>query len=430
MVTEVPSRAALRGARRVCVKAGTSVAANEDGRPSLTRLGAIVEQIGELNRKGIEVIFVSSGAVGMGKRLLRNQGRMNMSLKEINNDYGGHDNISPSQIPRNSSFATLLQRNQLPHSSADKKKYYDSACAAAGQFEMMNLYQSLFAQCDVVASQILVTQADFTDSDRLDNLTYAVDRLLSLGIVPIINENDAVSGNKGYTPDDVFSDNDSLAALCARNFDADVLLLLTDVGGVYDRPPSDPSAKLITMYQNTSEVAIGEKSAQGRGGMASKIGAAVSAVKPGSRCTACVVAAGSDLNSIRAILGPSPKYGTKGTLFVTPGSDLEKQALLDLETAEVCEHVPDDKHCSLLIVDVTSHMPISTAPRRTRNRHRTKRVIKQWQLAQRLANFRPFLTKFEKTSSTRLPMPCSNESRNCWMQTCWTWRPRSETASG
>ena len=77
---EAPSRAALRRARRVCVKAGTSVVANEDGAPSLTRLGAIIEQIGELVASGVEVIFVSSGAVGMGKRLLRTQSRLHMSL--------------------------------------------------------------------------------------------------------------------------------------------------------------------------------------------------------------------------------------------------------------------------------------------------------------------------------------------------------------
>jgi delta-1-pyrroline-5-carboxylate synthetase len=333
MISEPPSRAALRRARRVCVKAGTSVVANEDGRPSLTRLGAIAEQIAELNRDGVEVIFVSSGAVGMGKRLLRKQGRMQMSMKEIHNETsaGDYSNVMSTR----DSFATLLQLNQRPHSSAEKKKQYDSACAAAGQFDMMNLYQSLFNQCDVVASQILVTQADFSDAQRADNLTYAVDRLLSLGIVPIINENDAVSANLGYTPNDVFSDNDSLAAICSRTFGAEVLLLLTDVEGVYDLPPKDPNAKLISLYRQTSEVEIGEKSLQGRGGMASKIGAALSAVRPGSRCTACVVAAGSDLNSIRAVLGPDSKYGSKGTLFVTPGSDLEQQAILDAKTTEV-----------------------------------------------------------------------------------------------
>lgn len=333
MASEVPSRAALRRARRVIVKAGTSVVAYDDGRPSLTRLGAIAEQIAELHREGVQVIFVSSGAVGMGKRLLRTQGRLNMSFKNISE--GVEFGSAPANFPSRESFVSLLQLNQRPHAMAQKQKYYDSACAAAGQFEMMNLYQSLFHQCDIVASQILVTQADFSDASRATNLKYAVERLVSLGIVPIINENDAVSANEGYTPNDIFSDNDSLAALCARTFDAEVLLLLTDVSGVYDLPPSDPKSKLLPLYRQSSEVAIGEKSSQGRGGMASKIGAATSAVAPGSHCTACVVASGSDLNSIRGILGRSQKHASRGTLFVTPGSDLEKQATADMDANEV-----------------------------------------------------------------------------------------------
>ena len=83
---EPRSRAALRVARRVVVKAGTSVVANDDGSPSLTRLGAICEQIAELNHAGVEVIFVSSGAVGMGKNLLRKQARLNMSFKDLHNN--------------------------------------------------------------------------------------------------------------------------------------------------------------------------------------------------------------------------------------------------------------------------------------------------------------------------------------------------------
>jgi delta-1-pyrroline-5-carboxylate synthetase len=341
----------------VCVKAGTSVVANEDGRPSLTRLGAIAEQIAELNASGVQVILVSSGAVGMGKRLLRKQTKMTMSFKEIQDGRGTHDdgtggpNTSPyyagkgvvsgdTFMDRSKSFVSLLDLSERrPHTPAEKKKFYDSACAAAGQFEMMNLYNALFAQCDVAASQILVTQSDFQDAQRLNNLKYAVDRLLSLGIVPIINENDAVSANQGYTADHVFSDNDSLAALCARSFGAEVLLLLTDVKGVYDRPPTDPNAKLLSLYKSDSAVSIGEKSAQGRGGMQSKIDAAQSAVQTGSPCSACVIAAGHDLNSIRNILGsrrhldePSSSSSSPppvGTLFCTPGSDLEKQAALD-----------------------------------------------------------------------------------------------------
>lgn len=279
-MSEPPSRAALRRARRVCVKAGTSVVANDNGSPSLTRLGAICEQIAELHAKGVEVIFVSSGSVGMGKRLLKKQSQLFMSFKDMQEDGGASvglemmgGNITPpvgTPQRRNSSFNNLLAMEERPHTLQQRKGHYDSACAAAGQFEMMNLYSNLFAQCDVAASQILVTQADFADETRRNNLHYALERLLGLGIVPIINENDAVSANLGYTADDVFSDNDSLAAVCARTFGAEVLLLLTDVEGVFDRPPSEPGAKRLELYQaESSEVAIGEKSAQGMFGVCS-----------------------------------------------------------------------------------------------------------------------------------------------------------------
>jgi delta-1-pyrroline-5-carboxylate synthetase len=336
--TEYRSRAALRMARRVVVKAGTSVVANADGSPSLTRLGAIVEQIAELNQAGIEVIFVSSGAVGMGKTLLRKQARLNMSFKDLHQDAvmlgsvatptTGINTAADTLNPRTTSSGNLLTLDEHMETSAAK------SFAAAGQFELMNLYQSLLSPKGVTASQMLLTQADFHDENHLKNLRFAVERLLGLGIVPIINENDAVSvvqNTEDGKP--VFTDNDSLAACCARTFGAEVLLLLTDVDGVYNMPPSNPKARIIPFYHSNSTVAIGEKSAQGRGGMAAKIDAAQRAVRPGANCAACVIAAGSDLDSIRSILSPTydPSLGpARGTLFATPGSDLEKLAIEEL----------------------------------------------------------------------------------------------------
>jgi delta-1-pyrroline-5-carboxylate synthetase len=334
------SRAALRNARRVVIKAGTSVVANPDGTPSLCRLGAIVEQIAELNQAGIEVIFVSSGAVGMGKQLLRKQARLNMSFKDLHK--GGNPimrgishevaangvTTAAATIKQSTSLGNLMTVDEHMETSAAK------SFAAAGQFELMSLFQSLFNPKVVTASQMLLTQADFKDEHHLKNLRYAVERLLGLGIVPIINENDAVSV---FMPDGeedpVFADNDSLAAVCARSFGAEVLVLLTDVDGVYNMPPSNPKAKIIPFYHSNSSVAIGEKSAQGRGGMAAKLDAAQKAVLPGSNCAACVIAAGSDLNAVRSILNPTYKeeFGpSKGTLFCTPGSDLEKLAITEL----------------------------------------------------------------------------------------------------
>ena len=179
---EPPSRAALRRARRVLVKAGTSIVANEDGRPSLVRLSAIVEQVAQLCDSGVEVIFVSSGAVGMGKRVLRHQANLLTSFRDLRGGNNNNSKNSPAEqdiMKRTRSFVSLLDVKERPHTLAEKKGFYDSACASAGQFEMMNLYSSLFNQRDIIASQLLVTQTDFLDPQRLRNLEYAMERLLS-----------------------------------------------------------------------------------------------------------------------------------------------------------------------------------------------------------------------------------------------------------
>ena len=330
--------------QKICI-AGTSVVANDDGRPSLTRLGAIAEQVAELHRSGVEVIIVSSGATGMGKRLMAKQGRMNMSMADI----ASSNNLASlaeglEDITLRSDQSSFLDENGLGSSSGlserDAKRTFNSACAAGGQFEMMSLFNSLFSQMDVSAAQILLTESDFRDETHLTSLMYSIERLLSVGIIPIINENDAVSANRKTTADDMFSDNDSLAALCARSFACDLCILLTDVEGVFDRPPNESGAKLLPFFAQNQEVGIGEKSLHGRGGMDSKISAAKMAVAPGSQCRACVVLSGADLDSIRSVA--SKDYDgdlvPKGTLFATPDSELERQAIIDSEVLDVSSY--------------------------------------------------------------------------------------------
>jgi delta-1-pyrroline-5-carboxylate synthetase len=334
------------------IKAGTSVVANDDGRPSLTRLGAIVEQVAELHRSGMEVIIVSSGATGMGKRLMRKQGRMTMTMAEVasSNDLSElAEGVNDIQLrSESSSFldeGVLSNGGDSALSEKDSKRTFNSACAAGGQFEMMSLYNSLFTQMDISAAQILLTEGDFRDESHLTSLMYSIERLLSVGIIPIINENDAISANRGSSPNDMFSDNDSLAALCARSFSCDLCILLTDVDGVFDRPPNENGAKLLPFYSQNQTVGIGEKSKHGRGGMDSKINAAQFAVSPGSQCRACVVLSGADLDSIRSIASKdyddSEGAGPKGTLFATPESELEKQAIKDCEDNAINESVSD-----------------------------------------------------------------------------------------
>ena len=294
--------------------------------------------------------MVSSGATGMGKRLMRKHGRMNMTMKEVTsygeqmdsmeiNDSGDSNKRARSmsgEMMKRKYFDQVLNTDERPHTWHDSKKTYDSACAAAGQFDMMNLYNALLSQMEVNAAQVLLTEGDFRNEEHITNLHYSIERLLSVGIIPIINENDAVSANRGYTEGDLFSDNDSMAALCARSFKCDLLILLTDVDGVFDRPPNEKGAELLPFYSQTQSVGIGEKSKLGRGGMDSKISAAQSAVAPGTQCRACVILSGADLNAIRSVTSKDydPNVGTKGTLFATPGSELEKQAMKEIEDSQ------------------------------------------------------------------------------------------------
>ncbi|KAL0303773.1 UNVERIFIED_CONTAM: Delta-1-pyrroline-5-carboxylate synthase [Sesamum radiatum] len=247
------TRAFVRDVKRVVIKVGTAVVTRADGRLALGRLGSLCEQIHELNTQGYEVILVTSGAVGVGRQRLRYRRLLN------------------------SSFADL----QKPQVELDGK-----ACAAVGQNGLMALYDTLFSQLDVTSAQLLVTDNDFRDPDFRRQLNETVKSLLSLKVVPIFNENDAVSTRKAPYEDSsgIFWDNDSLAALLALELKADLLVLLSDVDGLYSGPPSDPHSELIHTYikeRHEGAITFGDKSRVGRGGMTAKVKAAVYAAYAG-----------------------------------------------------------------------------------------------------------------------------------------------------
>ncbi|KAK6122093.1 hypothetical protein DH2020_044169 [Rehmannia glutinosa] len=247
------TRAFVRDVKRVVIKVGTAVVTRAGGRLALGRLGALCEQIHELNSQGYEVILVSSGAVGVGRQRLRYR-------KLIN-----------------SSFADL----QKPQVELDGK-----ACAAVGQNGLMALYDTLFSQLDVTSAQLLVTDNDFRDPAFRKQLNETVKTLLSLKVVPIFNENDAVSTRRAPYEDSsgIFWDNDSLAALLALELKADLLVLLSDVDGLYSGPPNDPHSELIHTYIKERQeglITFGDKSRVGRGGMTAKVKAAVYAAYAG-----------------------------------------------------------------------------------------------------------------------------------------------------
>lgn len=295
----IRDREDIQFAKRIVIKAGTSVISTPEGYPSLSRMANLVEQSAKLVREGKEILLVSSGAVGIGKQKLAKQALLQQSMGDI------------IQLKGSTSDAHLSAENVPPQKSMVS---YKSACAAAGQLGIMSLYETMFAQFNITVSQVLVTSFDFTSPERRRNIQYVLSQLFALGVVPILNENDAVASTFQTTgSDSAFSDNDSLSALVASEMSAHLLILLTDVKGVYDRPPSDPVAKIIDMYREDVGFKVGEKSAQGRGGMAAKVEAALNAVRGGVK--AVVVAAGHDMDSIPTIMA-----GRKvGTLFVQEG---------------------------------------------------------------------------------------------------------------
>ncbi|XP_025690254.1 delta-1-pyrroline-5-carboxylate synthase isoform X2 [Arachis hypogaea] len=248
-----PSRDFVKDVKRIVIKVGTAVVTRKDGRLAVGKLGALCEQIKELNSLGYEVILVSSGAVGLGRQRLKYRKLVN------------------------SSFADL----EKPQVELDGK-----ACAAVGQSSLMAIYDSLFSQLDVTSAQLLVTDNDFRDRDFRKQLTETVKSLMALKVIPVFNENDAVSTRKAPYEDSsgIFWDNDSLSALLALELKADLLVLLSDVEGLYSGPPSDPESKLIHTYikeKHQNEITFGDKSRVGRGGMTAKVKASVHAAEAG-----------------------------------------------------------------------------------------------------------------------------------------------------
>ncbi|XP_058109449.1 delta-1-pyrroline-5-carboxylate synthase-like isoform X3 [Magnolia sinica] len=275
-----PEREFIKDAKRIVVKVGTAVVTRSDGRLAVGRLGSLCEQLKDLNCRSYEIILVTSGAVGVGRQRLRYRRLIN------------------------SSFADLQQ----PEEELDGK-----ACAAVGQSGLMALYDVLFSQLDVSSSQLLVTDRDFKDPEFRMQLSETVNSLLDLKVIPIFNENDSISTRRAPYEDSsgIFWDNDSLAALLALELKADLLVLLSDVAGLYSAPPSEAHSKLIYTYVKETHqgtITFGDKSRVGRGGMTAKVKAAVCAASSG---TPVVITSGFGTdNIIKVIQGERV-----GTLF-------------------------------------------------------------------------------------------------------------------
>ena len=216
---------------RIVVKVGTSTRAHSTGRMYIRHVEDLVKVLSDLKNAGHEMILVSSGAIGMGV------GKLNLPGK-------------PSDMPTK------------------------QAAAAVGQCELMYTYDRLFLQYNHTVAQILLTGEDVDHTERRENFENTMERLLELGSLPIINENDTVA-----TAEIKVGDNDTLGAIVARCVKADLLVLLSDIEGLYTADPrKDPSAKLIPVVEEvTPEIealAGGVGSGLATGGMATKLRAA------------------------------------------------------------------------------------------------------------------------------------------------------------
>jgi len=269
------SRLKVAQARRVVIKVGTNVVMRDDGRLALSRLYGIAESVARLRQQGRDVLLVSSGAVGLG-----------------------------------------MERMGLPKRPTELSRI--QACAAIGQSRLMAIYDDAFDKLGCRTAQVLLTEDDFRDPERYSNLRSTLASLLEMGVIPVINENDTVSTVELDHPADspgrerVFGDNDKLSALVMIHIDADLLLLLSDVDGLYDGDPTDDSAELISQVPVINEevrnLAQG-KNGRGRGGMASKLEAARIATESNGLA---IIANGRLPNVIERVCGGE----ILGTLFL------------------------------------------------------------------------------------------------------------------
>ncbi|KAG4925068.1 hypothetical protein JHK87_050608 [Glycine soja] len=305
-----PTRAFVKSVKRVVVKVGTAVVTRSDGRLALGRLGALCEQLKELNNNDYEVILVTSGAVGLGRQRLRYRRLVNSSIeKELvqtfssfyQHELGRVLRVRGGKEPKIKKVCLLCSFSDLQNPQGDLD---GKACAAVGQSSLMALYDIMFSQLDVTSSQLLVNDGFFRDTAFRKQLSDTVSSLLDLRVIPIFNENDAVSTRKAPYEDSsgIFWDNDSLAGLLALELKADLLVLLSDVEGLYSGPPSDPKSKLIHTYvkeKHQREITFGEKSRLGRGGMTAKVNAAVCAAYAG---TPVIITSGYATDNIIRVL--------------------------------------------------------------------------------------------------------------------------------
>ena len=262
----------LKDKKRIVVKIGSSsLMHSETGKLDLLKIERLVRALVDIKNSGKEVILVSSGAIAVGKTAI-----------------GLHER--PDELP------------------------VKQACAAIGQAKLMMVYQNLFAEYGTIAAQVLLTKYTMLNPVTRTNAENTFKELLHIGAIPVVNENDTVST---YEIEQVqsFGDNDKLSALVASITEADLLILLSDIDGLYtDDPNKNPDAKFINVVDKIDEqlMNMGKNSSGssvGTGGMSAKLVAAQIATYSG---TDMVITNGNDVTNISRIINGE----NTGTLFL------------------------------------------------------------------------------------------------------------------
>ena len=255
----ITARETLKTARRIVIKVGTSTLAHaESGKLNLYRIEQLVREIADLHNAGKEIIFVSSGAIAAG------MGKLSMNAK-------------PQTIPEN------------------------QALAAIGQGVLMHIYEKFFAEYGQTIGQVLLTKENAVDEHQRENCHNALRAILDMGAIPVINENDAVAVDEIR-----IGDNDNLSAIVAAMVGAEVLIILTDIDGLYDSNPKvNKNARLIdevpAINADIERIAGGAGTKLGTGGMFTKVQAAKHATSNG--VTMLIVNGGGVGNLRRALSG-------------------------------------------------------------------------------------------------------------------------------
>jgi len=267
---EINHRLRLRDSKRIVVKVGTSTLTHENGKMNFTRMDRLAMTLSELMNEDKEIILVSSGAIGVG------MGKFNLKKR--------------------------------PEGMGMKQ-----ALAAIGQCELMNIYSRLFATYNQMVAQVLLTKPDINDEIRRENILNTFIHLLELGVIPIVNENDTVSVDEIKSLM-MFGDNDTLSAVVTKLVEADLLIILSDIDGLYDsNPKENKESHLISIVETIDDLirnCAGESgSRRGTGGMVTKLDAAEIVTNAG---VDMVIANGSDPAIIQRILSGEEV----GTLFV------------------------------------------------------------------------------------------------------------------